>query len=320
MSSNNTAPTFTGNADASSGIPDDASPINPASSTGNSADAPAAPISFTPSTFDFDSQPTQSPTSAVQSATAADNSATTASRGNDVIQPDLHLSPADSHYDQKRRNAKSLKKIVPAVIVIVALAALGGAYTVLHSRSEHASALASCNTSYDLYQKGITRLNDTIQNASTIASQITAAQVTDPATVDAMNKLISETQTPGDVQQCTDSQSTADIKANDQAITAGIESMGKARQDLSNATAAAQTSKYQKDLQDAQVQLTTTLQAAQDHAKDVDMTTQAGQDLNKAVSDATRVLQSGGNLATLQSSIQSLNDAIAKAPAVRSSK
>lgn len=282
---------------------------------------PSGPVAFVPSNFDIDSMSIQQKTAA-QSNPADTNSAdglaaSEESTSADVIQPDLSVKPTDSHYDEKRRKSTAQRKVVPVIIALIAVAILGIGYYFFSQNREHASALTSCNESYDMYQKSITRLNDTIQNASTMASQITASNVSDPKTVETMNELIKSTQVPSDVQQCSASQSTVDIQANDQIITDGIQKMGQDRQNLSNATAAAQTSKYQKDLQDAQVQLTSTLQSAQDHAQKVDMTTQAGRELNQAISDATRVTQSGGDLVTLQAAIQSLNDAVAKAPAAR---
>ena len=297
-------------------------PVAPTQSVANDSSEDALssePLTFTPHNFYTSSMPIQ-PEAATELNPINSVDELANSKGllnNDVIQPDFNADPTTSHYDEKRRKAKTERKIVPVVAAIIAAAVLGAGYYFFSQNHEHASAFTSCNASYDMYQKSITRLNDTIQNASTIASQITASNVTDPKTVETMNELIKSTQVPGDVQQCNASQSTADIQANDQAITDGIQKMGQDRQNLSNATAAAQTSKYQKDLQDAQVQLTSVLQSAQDHSRRVDMTTQAGKELNQAISDATRVTQSGGDLATLQAAIQSLNDAVAKAPAVR---
>lgn len=157
-----------------------------------------------------------------------------------------------------RKTTIILTSVVAAVIVVTS-----AGFMLLQHKDTAQSAFDSCQQSVSIYQQSTERLKKTVESVQP-TTQIRADAVADPATVDALQKAIADTQ---NVQQitndCNAGAGTDANKASDDKITKQTRELGTKNENVLNASDAVVTSKANKDASNARQALKDQLQQVQ---------------------------------------------------------
>ncbi|RSX51135.1 hypothetical protein [Bifidobacterium callimiconis] len=151
--------------------------------------------------------------------------------------------------------------VLASVAVVVALAA-GGGFAFLQHRDSTQSAFDSCQQSVSIYQQNTERLKKTVKSVEP-ATQVAADAVADPATLDTLQKALSDTQNvPQITNDCNPSAAASQNKAVDEKITKQTRDLGTKNENVLDASDAVMASKSAKEAGEAR-------QALKDQLTDV---------------------------------------------------
>ncbi|OZG57174.1 hypothetical protein BTIS_1581 [Bifidobacterium tissieri] len=158
--------------------------------------------------------------------------------------------------------ARRLTIILTSVVVVVAAAACGG-FVFLQNKDATQAAFDSCQQSVSIYQQSTDRLKKTVESVQP-ATQVTADAVADPATLDNLQKAISDTQNvPQITNDCNPSAGIGQNKSVDDNITKQTRDLGTKNENVLDASNAVLKSKDAKEAQAARQDLTNQLKDVQ---------------------------------------------------------
>ncbi|KAB8288093.1 hypothetical protein DSM100688_1203 [Bifidobacterium ramosum] len=239
-----------------------------------------------------------------------------------VIQPattDSAESAPKKAHPNKNKGISDTARIIIAVVAVIIVAALVIGGVLIWRNQEDAgnksSALAACQKAYGSYTDAENALQTAIKNVQS-AQKITASQVADKSTVEALKDAITAAKSVDAVQECSSDLSTAVLKSRAKIAATTAETLKASAKTVSDAATAvtdSQAKKIESDkaaakkqlqsaIDDAQVLLDSSLYNVAD-----DSTRSA---LQTAIDTATALLkQDDPDTKALQEAMQSLQTA-----------